>query len=450
MDITPLPRAAYDEAVRVAIAWRAALPDATTLDILRLAANQLGITYNALRMRLRRARDKYGADLGSLETSSARKRKQKKQSRLNPFEDRRLRDALARANKEKADALREANRLADLRGSVFGLVDPMPVPATFSTITSSGDEAETIVVMLSDWHWGESVSLEAMDGLNSYSLAIARARAARIFRAILSLATKHWAGLPPQRLILILGGDMISGEIHDELAKHNEALSLPAVKDCAGHIMAGLNLLLEGLACLIDVISLPGNHGRSTRKPESKGLAETSYDTLLADVLELHFKGNDRLRFYKPPSGDALFDVSGWQFFATHGDRVGSRGGAGFVGPAATAARGFKRVVSDLAQRGALVDVILIGHFHTALQLEEGYVNGSLVGPSEYSRDGRFRPQQAQQLFLSVHPKRGVTQNRWLQCGAPEEGTLYEPREGSRQVRPRYRVKAIYQPRAPL
>ena len=42
--------------------------------------------------------------------------------------------------------------------------------------------------------------------------------------------------------------------------------------------------------------------------------------------------------------------------------------------------------------------------------LEEGFVNGSLPGPPESSRDGRLRPHPAQQLFVTMHPRRRVAQ----------------------------------------
>lgn len=354
-----------------------------------------------------------------------------------------LRDKIARTERERDDALRAAGAAASFRSALLGLTDTMPEPMRFDARPTKGShDPETIILMATDWQWGESVRLERMDGLNSYNRNIAVRRAQTMFSAALSLATEHWAGPPPARIILILGGDMVSGEIHDELAKTNELLAIPALKDCAGALMGGIDLLHSGLKCPIDVINIPGNHGRTTRKPESKLYVETSYDTLLGDILDLHYRNNSRVNFFAPASGDALFTIDGWSFLATHGDRIGSRGGMGFVGAAATVARGFKRLVADYAARGVSLDVCLCGHFHTSLRLEEGFCSGTLVGPSEYSRDGRFRPRPASQLFLAVHPRRGVTQVREIYVGSPDEGSLYQRRQKAPD-RPRYRVPAI-------
>lgn len=364
----------------------------------------------------------------------------------DPVEMARLKARLAIVQGENKTLLDRARKAEDLRAGLFGLTETPPEPVAFRTPTGGDPSAETIVLLLSDLHWGEKVTIEEMDGLNSYNLDIARARLGRYFQTVADLATKHWTGPPPARLILILGGDMVSGEIHAELAKTNEAKALPAVKDCASHLAAGIDLLRKRLSCPIDIISLAGNHGRSTLKPESKETASTSYDTLVSDFLEMMLRKRRDISFYVPASIDALFPVYGWRVLATHGDRIGSRGGQGFIGPAATAARGMKRIVADYAARGILLDLILIGHFHTAMQLEEGFGNGSLVGPSEYSRDGRFRPAPAQQLWLTIHPRRRVTTTRWINVGVPSEGAIYAPPAPDRELRPRWRVPAVSVP----
>jgi hypothetical protein len=324
---------------------------------------------------------------------------------------------------------RALHKSGTIRQSVLGLSEAMPEPPKFIPTARHESASEAIVLMATDWQWGEVVDLEAMDGVNCYNVEIARKRAERFFKTALELSTEYWSGPPPQRLILVLGGDLISGEIHEELAKTNELLSLPALKDVTGYIIAGINLLLDKLGCPIDVIVIPGNHGRTTRRPESKQNALTSYDNLVGDFVELYYQSSKRKRcpkFYTPASGDALLSLFGWNFLITHGDRMGSRGGTGFGGAIYTIARGFKRLTQDYAARRIQLDYILCGHFHSSYKLDEGYSSASLVGPSEFSRDWRMVPQPASQLFLAVHPKRGVTLVRDIHVGHPSEGTIYQ------------------------
>lgn len=360
----------------------------------------------------------------------------------DPIEVRRLKDEV-KTLRSRLNIL-EPRLIAaeDLRSGVLGLASLPPAPVSFPSRATGKALRETIILPLGDLHWGEHVDIAQMDGLNSYSIDIARKRLGRWTNAVVDLGTKHWSGPPPDRIILTLLGDLISGALHPELAKTDELKPIPAVRDVADHLRHAITTIKANIDCPIEIISLPGNHGRSTIKPETKEVAATSYDMLASDFLEMSLRGVKGITFFAPPSVDALFSVYGWRVLFTHGDRIGSRGGQGFIGPAATAARGFKRIVADYAARGVHLDLIVIGHFHTGMQLEEGFVNDSLIGPSEYSRDGRFRPHPAMQLFFTMHPMRKITQVRWIEVGHPDEGSLYVPPEVDRALRPRFRVQA--------
>lgn len=302
-------------------------------------------------------------------------------------------------------------------------------PVEFADPKSGGGRREIVVLYLSDLHWDEVVNPRAIDGVNCYDIKIARARLARYFQTVIRLLKEHWVGPKPARIILVLGGDLVSGDIHLELLKTNSMPTLSASRDCATHIAAGIRLLQRHVECPIDVISVPGNHGRTTMKPESKNYVANSYDTLVADMVQAEFGGGSKtLTFYKPESGDALVWIYGHRVLITHGDRIGSRGGQGYVGPAATAARGMKKVMLDYSARNIILDFIMIGHFHVALQLEEGIVNGSLVGHNEYARDNRYRPRPPTQAFMTWHPHWGMTNLRWINVGAKGEGTLFDER----------------------
>ena len=359
--------------------------------------------------------------------------------------DRRQRDDSARLREENRELQRRVAAAEDIRAEVLGLRDLPPPPVSFPPRESkSAASAETVVLVLSDLHWGETVWLEAMDGLNSYNLDIARARLGRWANAVCDLLTKHWhAPKPPERIILILGGDLISGGIHHELAKTDALRPLPAVRDVAEHINRAILTIKKSVGCQIDIISLPGNHSRTTIKPESKEVVATSLDVLVSDFLEMGLRDQKGIGFFAPVSPDALFSVYGWHVLASHGDKIGSKGGQGFVGPAATAARGMKRMIADYAARGIHIDLILLCHFHAPMMLEEGLINGSLPGPTEYSRDGRFRPHPAMQLMFTMHPRHRFAQIRWIEVGDPSEGSLYEPPPLDKLLRPRFRVKVV-------
>lgn len=351
-------------------------------------------------------------------------------------------DAAIAARRDKNTADLQRRRLKELeekaaadrtiREEVFKLSARPLDPPNWNPRQSKGPhKRESIVLFLSDVHMGEVVSLSAMGGRNSYNMKIACARMERYFQHVIKLGTEHWTGPPPDSIYFVLGGDLVSGEIHDELAKTNDLQAIPAVRILAEALAAGLDLLRRSFPAIpIHVISVPGNHGRNTKKPESKEFAINSYDTLVALLLEwwAATKGIKNVTFSAPHTGDALVNIHGWNVLFTHGDRIGSRGGSGFVGPAATAARGMQKIAQDYLAEGQVIDVIVMGHFHTPLELEYGIVNPSLVGPSEYSRSGRMRSHPSAQWMLSIHPTYGIARRWKILCGDKSEGSIYAGR----------------------
>jgi len=353
--------------------------------------------------------------------------KEQKEEDADHIVVRRLKDKLAMAETRAAKAERTSISSEAIREGILGLAATPLEPQPWRP--SKGDkkgQKEALVLMVSDVHMGETIDKNQMGGRNTFDKKICGKRLERLFQGVVKMGTVHWSGPPPGVIYVILGGDLISGEIHEELAKSNDLLAIPAVRELATHIISGLELLLESFDCEIRVVSVPGNHGRTTRKPESKGFVLNSYDTLVAWLVESWFmaKGTKRISFAAPASGDALINICGWNFLFTHGDRIGSRGGMGMVGPAATIARGMQRLIQDYASEQIVIDYIMVGHFHSSMELEQGFANGSLSGPSEYSRSGRMRSSPPSQWLVSVHPEYGVARRWKLLVGHPSEGSV--------------------------
>jgi predicted phosphodiesterase len=382
------------------------------------AAALLGMPINTYRSRYDEAVRRFGAP----EAPPAKDIVQARQERnASEIQRRKLEELEKQAAAERT-----------IREAVFKLSQrPLEPPHWNARPSKTGKHRESIVLFLSDVHMGEVVSMTAMGGRNSYNMKIAAARLERYFQHVVKLGTEHWTGPPPDSIYFVLGGDLVSGEIHDELAKTNDLQAIPAVRVLAEALAAGLLLLRESFPAIpINVISVPGNHGRNTKKPESKEFAVNSYDTLVALLLEwwAATKGLKNVTFSAPHTGDALVTIHGWNVLFTHGDRIGSRGGSGFVGPAATAARGMQKLVQDYLAEGRVIDAIVMGHFHTPLELEYGIVNPSLVGPSEYSRSGRMRSHPAAQWMLTIHPRYGIARRWKIAVGDPSEGSIYAGR----------------------
>lgn len=335
------------------------------------------------------------------------------EEQLPPTERQRLIDRAGHAEKTARAAVREANAIEDFRVGVLKLAKrEVPRPRWFTETSGGLGASETPILLTSDFQWGEKIISEEVGGINEFNADIARVRYRRLIAKATDIAQNHIARPNYPGLIYLRGGDAISGDIHDELRETNDLQSIPATMDLLGEEAEGVAKCADAFG-RVHVVSVPGNHGRTTRKPHAKSYVNLNYEVLLSWFLEREFKNDDRVTFEAPMSGDALFKVYDWKFLLTHGDRIGSRGGQGFIGPVATVARGAQKLRMQYATMGHKLDLIMMGHFHTPLWMPGCVVNGCLPGFSEYAFGPlRVTPTPPSQWLFFVHPKYGVT-SRW-------------------------------------
>lgn len=348
----------------------------------------------------------------------------------DPIELRRLRDEVTGLRAALKQAERRAADAEDIRSGVLGLVrDPLVPQLVIPPLTTSVLDGRTVILHLSDIHYGEVVSAEEMDGLNRYDEVIAQKRLGRFFAIAADLMTEHWKGAPPDEIVLCLGGDLISGNLHAELEITNAPAVPHQVREVGRHVAGGIILLHNEVKRPIRVYSVPGNHGRTTDKPRSKGRSASSLDLLATDFCEATVRGNaaaEFVTFYKAHSPDLYFSTYGFHWLLTHGDAMGFRGGGtGFIGPLATIIKGHRKLVDTSWRSGKPVHRVITGHFHTTGKTTFGYANGAVIGYGEYARDLRADPEVAQQNMLVVHPRHGVIEEHPLYLGDADEGSLY-------------------------
>ena len=132
---------------------------------------------------------------------------------------------------------------------------------------SKGKTAQVVVAPLSDLHVGDNVDLEQMAGLNQYDIDIFNKRLYGWATQLLNLVELRRNVAPIDELVIPMLGDMVSGDIHEELARTN-------IDNCMEQMIRGANLISQALLLLtphfkkITIPCVVGNHGRMTRKPQ--------------------------------------------------------------------------------------------------------------------------------------------------------------------------------------
>lgn len=260
----------------------------------------------------------------------------------------------------------------------------------------------TAVAMASDWHVEEVVDPMTIEGRNAYDLDVAEARAHRFFEGVVWMLDFSGGAFKIRDLILWLGGDLISGYIHDELVEGNALSPTMATRFARQLIVWGINYLLaecEGIET-IHVLCNHGNHGRTTEKRRIQTAADNSYEHMMYHFLADDFRDNPRVKFTIARGAHLYYPVYDLMTRWHHGDDVRYQGGVGGIdiplNKAMASWESFKHA-----------DITNIGHFHQYRSLQDKTVNGSLVGYNPYALSVKAQFEPPQQAFYLIDSKRG-------------------------------------------
>lgn len=273
-------------------------------------------------------------------------------------------------------------------------------------------------LLLSDLHLDEVVDPGAMRGMNAYNREIAAVRLKLLGDRTIKMARDYLAGVTYDGLYVWANGDMISGNIHDELERTNDGRGVAESIDYWCDPIAGLLDQLADHFGKVHVVSTVGNHGRSYKKPPMKDSVKSSFDWLLMRNIWRELRSDKRFTWNIPESKDVLETVYTTRYLVQHGDDF--KGGDQIAGAIRPVLMGDFRSMSRevAAPLGQPYDRLLVSHFHQYNPLPRALINGSVVGYDEYAKDKlRARYEDPIQAFWLTTPERGSTINLPVFCG---------------------------------
>lgn len=308
-----------------------------------------------------------------------------------------------------AERLEEVERLLGIHESIGTLRPPK-----WTTPAKPKKHRAIVASILSDLHLDEVVRPDEIGGINAYNRAIAEIRL-RLWADKLIEVTRHYiAGVDIDGAVVMLGGDIFSGNLHD-LAETNEDTLMGSLLHWSEQIAAALELV-AGEFGRLHVPVVVGNHGRMTRKPRTKLRARDNVDWALGHLVARHFQGDKRVTVTVTDDPDQLVPIYDTMHLLTHGDQVTGGGGIGGIWPP------IMRMIARKQQRysgiGTPFEVMVCGHWHQLISApSQGLiVNGSLKGYDEYASLNNFRAEPPQQAMWMVTPERGITMTAPIFC----------------------------------
>ena len=318
------------------------------------------------------------------------------------LEVRRLRATAKAATESQERAIGEVERLREQLSTTLDIVDcptdlvilPSPLAATSTSVP---------ILLCSDWHCGAVVRPASVNDLNEFDVGIFHQRAQGLFRNALKVVNMVRSSVTINEMVVWLGGDLIDNWLHPEQVQQQELSPTQQLIECERAIVAGLGYLLEhGDFERIVVPASHGNHGRTTQKMQAGNSHATSYEWLMYQSLQRHFRNEPRIEWQVANGYVTYVTVLGQVVRFHHGDACRYQGGIG--GLTIPLTKWIHR--ADAAIRA---DHTFQGHFHQLTLGPNWSVNGSLIGPTEYGLKLGFAPERPQQLMRFIDSQRGFT-----------------------------------------
>lgn len=257
----------------------------------------------------------------------------------------------------------------------------------------------TAVAVASDWHIGETVHSDHINGMNEYNPAIAKKRIDKFFQNVVRLCQMFGKESKIDNLVLALLGDFINNQLREEAMENNSMLPMEEVIESWRLITAGIEYILENTDLNLIIPCHSGNHARVTRKVHWSTEAGNSLEYPMYHAISKEFAGNKRVQFIIPKSYHSYVDVAGFVIRFHHGHAIKYSGGIGglFIGA-------YKGISQWQKARHADLDVF--GHYHQSKDGGNFLCNGSLIGFNEYAVAIKADYEKPKQTFFLIDHKR--------------------------------------------
>jgi hypothetical protein len=279
------------------------------------------------------------------------------------------------------------------------------------------------MLCLSDWHRDEVVDPAQINYVNEFNRKICSERMEFTFKTCVALCLDFFKKPRFEGIVVGMNGDMLSGNIHDELSETNESFVLQAIIEMVEDLTSGIRLLADKFGKVF-VPCTVGNHGRYHKKPRAKSLVRHNYEWLVYQWLYRNFKDDPRVNIVIPDNSDILYQIYGIKILQTHGNQFS--GGAGISGIQTPLALGQARKQRKQQAIKMPFDIMYLGHFHQYIHTQTLIVNGSGKGYDEWANQQNYPFERPQQALFIVHKDHGITYRMPILCDAYEKKSLPE------------------------
>jgi hypothetical protein len=299
----------------------------------------------------------------------------------------------------------EHGQLQVLFDQLAGLVESLPPQPVRKLRPRARNVTSPIAVVwhATDWHMGATQEPDEVEGFGENSPELLRRRLGNMVADLLDWVEVHRRSYQVDECRVLCTGDLISGDIHDEL-KITNAWPAPRQTIEAANLLAAslMELAPHFPRIIVDFVTVD-NHARLTRKPQHKEAGFNSFNYPLGRHAQALVAGQPNIEFKMHPKEQQVVEVKGRRYLLCHGHQVMGWAGFPYYGIQRKAG---KEAMKRMRRRKEAFDLIVLGHWHAPLKHPWYWIGASASGTDAYDHS-QGREAEPMQSTWMVHPKHG-------------------------------------------
>jgi len=223
-----------------------------------------------------------------------------------------LRDQLTDKDKELAEYRKSHGSMRAAMRQVAGAIEPMkPLPREYRDTKAAKRVSSTCAVVsrATDWHHGAVQQADEIEGFNSFNPAISERRQLGYMAKVINSTEMHRSYFHLPTLHHICTGDLISGDIHDELRITN-AWPSPVQAVRAGELLARqVALAAPHYEHVYVEFVCDDNHSRLVKKPQAKEAGLNTMNFVVGSIAQALLRDTPNVTFTIYPVHEKVVKV---------------------------------------------------------------------------------------------------------------------------------------------
>lgn len=268
---------------------------------------------------------------------------------------------------------------------------------------------ETLILHVSDEHFGQVVAPESVGGLERYNIPIALRRAETYVDNVIEFATRTLSNYRFSDVVMLFYGDHVNGDIHNAQEYSHLRNSFAT---CLGAGQMHAQMIRDIAAAFpgtkVRAFYVPGNHGRQTKHKDYNNPLRNQ-DFLVGEVAASLCRDIPDVEFTIAEAFSVNIKIYNYVFNVSHGDDVKAWNGIPWYG----IERRTRRLQAIHAAKNETISYKVMGHFHQASSssdpVGETIINGSWKATDEWLYNAIGGYCKPVQWIHGVHERHGIT-----------------------------------------